>query len=106
MSIVEPTGPLLFIDLLRGAKPPVHPEPAEGRKPYTPPTCTDIGTLDDLIYLRDTVSEHLPHLCRLAINGNHLFPYLPIDEAWSVEILGDMARLCAMLRALIKGCRP
>lgn len=91
--MIEPTGPILFIDLLRGAAIP-------SRKPYEPPTVTDIGTLGDLVHLRDIFSEHAPYLFRLAINGNKLLPCLPPDE-WATEFVEDLVHLCIMLRALL-----
>ena len=93
MSHIQDTGPILFIDLLRGAAPPGR------RKPYTRPVAVDVGTLDDLVRLRDAFARFAHNLARLALNADWIREHIPAGDRGR-QLGQDLAALELLFRQL------
>jgi hypothetical protein len=94
MPLIEETGRVHW--LITAEAPPALTR----RRPYTPPTSTYVGTVEELLVLRAVFIEHLPSLVRLAQESGRPFSSLGDYVARTNQMCKDLAAVAQMIRAL------
>jgi hypothetical protein len=94
MTLIEETSPVHW--LITAEAPPALAR----RRPYTPPSSTYVGTVEELLVLRAVFVEHLPSLVRLAQQSGRPFSSLGDDVARTNQMCEDLAAIARMIRSL------